>query len=511
MIFAWPVKIWAESSSAPKLDTRSIKTLYPSKTGTPLTLREAVLNTLEYNLDIQISRHTRDQRLTDIVFQAAQFDPTMDLRGRYDRWIAPLNRPIFGFGGVIQGTDPRKFDQNDTGVNFGVTQRLITGGSYGLTVDTSRNSVAGEPTGFLFNPSYESNLSFNLTQPLLRNFGPTINSVQITIARNSSEVEGFVFIQQVFSVIAQVEQAYWELVFARENLKVAQDSFRAAEKLLENNREMVKAGVMSVVDVLQAQAAVASRVEQIFLVHKSVKDQEDQLRQRFSPSEWDLKQTIPLIPLDIPKHDSPLKEREASFAHALAQRPEILQAQKNRGTAEVNTEYAKNQLLPDLSLQGIVGLSGLGESPKDSWDRMLSRDYYNMGGGLVLTFPLGNRAAKSQYDRRQLERQQQEAVLLRIRQQIILEVKEAIRQVDTNYNRIQTNLRARELAEQQLAAEHKRLRLGLSTTRSVLEFQSDLRLAQGREWRALLDYNQSLSRFRLVTASVLDHYHIHIE
>ncbi len=124
----------------------------------------------------------------------------------------------------------------------------------------------------------------------------------------------------------------------------------------------------------------------------------------------------------------------------------------------------------------------------------MSTDFLNMGGGLVLSFPLGNRAASSQYDKRLLESNQQEVILQCLRQQIILEVKETNRQVETNYRRIQTNKMARELSEKQLKAERHRLHLGLSMPRSVLKFQNDLRLAQGREWRAILESNQALSR-----------------
>ncbi|MCA9453836.1 MAG: TolC family protein, partial [Nitrospira sp.] len=170
-----------------------------------------------------------------------------------------------------------------------------------------------------------------------------------------------------------------------------------------------------------------------------------------------------------------------------------------------------NQLLPDLSFQGSLGLSGLGKNPRDDWDRLGSTDFYNMGGGLVFSYPIGNRSAQSQYQRRVLETQQSQVSLLRVRQQIILDVKEAIRQVQTSFKRTRTTQTARQLSERQLNAEQERLNLGLSTTRLVLEFQRDLRIARGRELRAILDYNQSLSRLRLVTASTLDHYHIEIQ
>ena len=508
----WPT--WGQSThreTAPATtEEGSLKTLIPSDSVITLTLRDAVMQALEHNVDIQVSRHTRDAQLTDIIFEQAKFDPSVQLGGRYDRTVSPLNRPVFGFGGVTSGNEPANFDQNDTRVNLGYTQRLLTGGSYDLTFDTNRNSVAGT-TGFLFNPAYASNLSFNLTQPLLRNFGPHINTTLITVARNTADVEQLFLVQQVLSVIAQVEQTYWELVFARENLKVAHATFKAAEELLASNREKVKAGVMADVEALQAQAGVASRIEQILLAQKTVEDQEDQLRRLLSQSEWNLTQTIPIVPMDDPIQYRSEIALQATIDQALEQRPDVLQAKKQINSSQAQTQLAKNQLLPDLSFQGGLGLAGLGNNPGNSWNRLGSTDFYNMGGGLVLSYPLGNRSAESRYQRRILETHQKQGSLLRVRQQVIVDVKEAIRQVGTNYKRIRTNQTARRLSEKQLNAEQERLQLGLSTTRVVLEFQRDLQTAQGQELRAILDYNQSLSRLRLVTASTLDHYNIEIQ
>lgn len=506
---SWGQVRFPESHSVATEDV-ALHALIPSDTVITLTLRDAVMQALEHNLDIVVSRHTRDVRLTDIIFEQAKFDPTIQLGTRYERRVSPLNRPVFGFSGVTIGTEPDNFDQNDTAFNIGYSQRLLTGGSYDLTFDTNRNSVAG-PTGFLFNPSYASNLSFNLTQPLLRNFGPTVNKTLIIVARNTAAVEQLILVQQVLLVIHQVEQTYWELVFARENLKVAHATLKAAEELLASNREKVKAGVMAEVEALQAQAGVASRIEQILLAQKTVADQEDQLRRLLSRSEWNLTQTTPLVPLDAPLQHRQDLSLETILTHALEHRPEVLQAKKNLDSSHVQTHLANNQLLPDLSFQGNLGLAGLGENVSDSWNRLGSTKFYNMGGGLVLSYPLGNRAAESQHQRRILETHQQQATLLRIRQQIILDVKEAARGMKTNFKRIRTNQTARRLSTKQLKAEEERFHLGLSTTRSVIEFQRDLRIAQSRELRAILDYNQSLSRLRLVTASTLDHYNIEVQ
>jgi outer membrane protein TolC len=506
---SWGQSVIQESDPALTEDSL-LRKLIPEDSVITLTIRDAVMQALENNLDIQVSRYSRDVRLTDIVFQEAEFDPTVELGGRYDRRIIPLNRPIFGLSGVAIGNDPDTLDQNDTEFNLGFTQKLLSGGNYGLRFDTDRNSVAGN-NAFLFNPSYSSNILANFTQPLLRNFGPTINQTKVTIAKNSAAVEELALTQQILSIIAQVEQEYWELVFTRENFKVTKATLRAAEELLASNRAKVKAGVLADVEALQAQAEVARRIEQVLLAQKAVQDQEDKLRQLLSESEWTLTQTIPLVPLDPPMKELQPTPLEENITFAFLHRPEVLQAKKNIDSSKVNARFAKNQLLPDLSFQGEFGLAGLGNNPGDSWDRLGSTDFYNMGGGLVLTYPIGNRSAESQYQRRVLETHQSQTSLVRIRQQVILDVKEAIRGVQTNFKRIRTNQAARKLSERQEKAEQARLNLGLSTTRLVLEFQRDLRVAQGRELRAILDYNQSLSRLRLVTASTLDHYNLEVQ
>ena len=472
-----------------------------------LTLQEAVLRALEQNLDISISQQTRDVRLTDIMFELAQFDPTIELSTRYDRNVTPLNRPIFGLGGVSVGSDPDSIDQNDMNVRLGLTQKLYSGGNLDLSFDTNRNSVAGQ-TGFLFNPSYTNTLSLNLSQPLLRNFGVDVNSTQIHIARNAATTEQHVFVDQVLNVIKDVEQAYWELVFVRQNLKVAKATLKAAQELLSSNRAKVSAGVMAKVEVLQAQAGVASRVEEVLLAQKAVHDQEDQLYRLFSPSDDALQQEITVIATDTPTQEAHSQTLQHELELALRKRPEILQAQKNIETGTLNTNLAKNQLLPSLALEGGLGLSGLGKNPGDTLDRTTNRDFYNLGGGLVLSYPLGNRSAQSQYNRRVLEANQAKASLQRVRHQVIIDTKEAVRRVRTDFKRIRTTRTARDLAEKQLYAEQERLQLGLSTTRAVLEFQRDLAIARGNEQRAIIDYNQSLSNLRRMTATTLEDYHI---
>lgn len=481
----------------------------PTERREAVSLADAVVKALQNNLDISIGRQTRESRLADIVIEQAKFDPTVSLNGQYNRQVTPLNRPVLGFTGAnLQ--EITKFDQNTSTVTADITQNLPTGANYDLNYSPQRSFVGG-PNTFLFNPAWTGGLALTVTQPLLKNFGMEVNRTFISIAQNNATVEQHVFLDRVLTVIASVEQTFWEVVFSNESLKVAQAALKAAEELLASNRAKAKAGVMSIVDVLQAEAAVASRVEQILVAEKSIRDQEDQLRRLLNPAEEELRQDLRLIPVDPPTTVLEAISLQEAIDIAIERRPEILQAGKNVESSDLNVKFAKNQLLPTLSFQGTMGLSGLGADYGDATRRNFGGDFYNYGAGLVLSYPLGNRSAYSTYNKRQLESRNAQSSLQSVRQQVIVGVREAVRRVHTDFKRIETTKSARIMAEKQLQAEQERLKVGLSTTRFVLDFQRDLATAQGNELRAIVDYNKSLSNFARNKATTLERYDLKLE
>lgn len=475
-----------------------------------VSLADAAVRALQNNLDISISRHNKESRLYDIIIEQSNFDPNLSINAQYARTVNPLNRPVFG-GTGFNLNRITIFDQRNYSTTFDASTNLITGGNFDVNYAPARTNVNSTvATGFLFNPAWTGGLAFTLTQPLLRNAGIEVNKTFIKIAQNNAFVEQHVFRDRVMTIIATVEQTYWELVFANENLKVAQAALKAAEELLAANRAKAKAGVMSIVDVLQAEAAVASRVEQVLVAEKSIRDQEDQLRRLLNPGEDELRQDVRLTPADAPVTVlEPLSLQEA-IDTAIDLRPEIVQAKKNVESGELNKQFARNQLLPTLSFQGTIGLAGLGSDLGDSFSRNFSGDFYNYGAGMVLSYPLGNRAAINTYNKRQLEAKNAEIAMASVRQQIIVGIREAVRRVQTDFKRIETTRSARIMAEKQLLAEQERLKVGLSTTRFVLDFQRDLATAQGNELRAIIDYNKSLSNLARHKATTLDRYHLEL-
>lgn len=482
----------------------------PQERHETVSLMDAAIRALQNNLDISLSRHTKESRLTDIVFEQAKFDPTVSVKGRYLRTVDPLEQPVFGATGSLLN-QITKFDQRNQSLSFDASTNLVTGGSIDMNYNPSRYSVNQDlAEGFLFNPAWMGGLSFTVTQPLLKNAGIGINKTFIKVAQNNAVVEQHIFRDRVLTVIASVEQNYWELVFAKENVKVAQAALKAAEELLAANRLKAKAGVMSIVDVLQAEAAVASRVEQVLVAEKAIRDEEDQLRTLLNPGEAELRKNVRLTPIDAPITYLETLSLEEAIETAIEQRPEIVQAKKHIESSELNKQFARNQLLPTLSFQGTMGLTGLGGDYSESFMRNFSGNFYNYGAGLVFSYPLGNRSAISTYTKRRLEAKNAEIALASVRNQIILGIREAVRRVQTDFKRIETTRSARILAEKQLQTEQERLRVGLSATRFVLDFQRDLATAQGNELRAIIDYNKALSNLARHKATTLDRYHLEL-
>ncbi|MDH4302055.1 MAG: TolC family protein, partial [Nitrospira sp.] len=310
----------------------------PAERRETVSLADAAVRALQHNLDISISRHNRESRLADIIVEQSKFDPNVSINGQYNRTVNPLNRPVFGGTGFFLD-QIRIFDQRSHSVTVDASTNLITGGNFDVNYSPARSSINQSVAGgFLFNPSWTGGLAFTFTQPLLRNAGVAINKTFIKVAQNNAEVEQHVFRDRVMTVVSTVEQTYWELVFANENLKVAQAALKAAEELLSTNRAKAKAGVMSIVDVLQAEAAMASRVEQVLVAGKAIHDQEDQLRRLLNPGEEELRQDVRLIPADSPMTLlEPISLQEA-IDTAIEQRPEITQAKKNIESGELNKQ-----------------------------------------------------------------------------------------------------------------------------------------------------------------------------
>jgi outer membrane protein TolC len=467
-----------------------------------LSLQESILLGLKNNLNIAIAGFNPKVRAADVTAAKAVFDPTAFAEVGFAKQ-KEQNRNVLAGEPVIKNDD---FD-----FNVGLRQSLPTGGSYELSFSNNRNfndsaffSVVDTST------AYSSDLSLTVIQPLLKNFGVDVNRTQIKIAKNEQEISVDRLRETTMDVITQVQEAYWEVVFTLEDLKVARRSLDLARELADLNRARVRAGVAAPVEVTQAETDVAAREAAVTVAEKSVRDAEDRLKVILNipkGGEWG----GAILPSDAARFFPVAPELPGAVAEALSKRPQYEVAKIDLSNRELTFRLARNQLLPDLSFQGGVGLNGLSArdpSYGDSLSNLSSGDFYNYSAGLVLSVPLGNRAARAEFMKAQLEVAQARVALHDVELEITAQVREAVRRINADAKLVQETRAARVLAEEQLRIEQKRLEAGVSTTFEVLRFQRDLAAVQSAEVRTLTNYNKSLANFDRVRGVTLEKHQI---
>lgn len=462
-----------------------------------LSLEESILLGVKNNLNIAIEGFNPQIRDADITVAKAVFDPTAFAEVFYDK---AKTRNRSALSAVETTTDENLFGR------VGINQRLPTGATYELSFDSNRNNT---DTTFLqgINPAYQTDLSLKVVQPLLRNFGVDVNRTQIKIAQNEQEISMDQFRQTTMDIITQVQDAYWELVFALEDLKVAQRSLDLAKELADLNRARVRAGVAAPVEITQAETDIAAREAGVTVAEKAVRDADDRLKVVLNipkAGEWG----GAILPTDPARFSPVIADLPTAVADALSKRPDYEAVKIDLSNRELTLRFARNQLLPQLAVEGTVGLNGLGDSYGDSATKLSSRDFYQGSVGLVFSVPLGNRAARAEFIKAQLAVAQTRVTLRDAELQITAQVREAVRRIDADAKLVEQTKAASGLAAEQLRIEQKRLEAGVSTTFEVLRFQRDLAVTQSAEVRALTNYNKSLANFDRVRGVTLEKHQI---
>jgi len=466
-----------------------------------LSLREAVLLALKNNLDIAIANFNPKITAEGIIIAKAVFDPVASLTVDGNRTVTPSSSPGL--------SAPTRVVSNQD-LNASVTHQLPIGGSYTLSLTNNRqntNSRFAQPANGGINPSYNTILTLSVTQNLLKNFGVDVNTAPIKIARINQAISVTQLRQQANQVITSVHNDYWNLVFAIENLEVQKRSLRLARELEELNKARVRAGVAAPVEVTQAEAQAAAQVQNVILAEKAIKDAEDQLKLILNIPDGEKIWAKTIVPADTPPFEVGPVNAEASIQEALEKRPEYAAGKLTLQNSDLNLRVARNQLLPSLQVQGSLGLNGLNESNQglgSDYTRLTSGDFPFWSAALVLSYPLGNRSARSAFIQARLTDDQARTSLLNLKRQIVSQVREAVRRIEADVRRVEATRAARALAEEQLRVEQKRLQAGVTTTFNVLSFQRDLAAAQANEIQAITTYNQDLANLELQKGTVLE-------
>jgi len=457
-----------------------------------VTLAECIGMALQKNLDIQISRLQPTIDLYNIDSARGYYDLTVNLNARENYNSSPgspdPNSALFG-----------KSSQTYTeSYGPGLTQQLSTGGKVSVNGDLYRRS------GSSFNSfNYQTDAGVTLTQPLLKNFWIDGTRQTIEVNRRTLKIDELALRTQVTTTIANVQQAYYELVFARDNVLVQEASLALAERLLSENKRRVEVGALAPLDEKQSESQVAARRSDLIAARRDLEVQMNTIKALLSDdfSAW---ARTPLEPADkLVALAQPFNSQE-SWRNAMAQRPELQSAKESIERQNIVLRYNHNQLFPQLDLSLSYGHNGLGNTLDGGFNGIQrgANQFYSYG--LVLSFPLSNTTAKNNYKASKVTKEQLLLQYKQLEQNIIVEVDNAVKQAQTAYDRIDATRQSRLYAEAALDAEQKKLENGKSTSFVVLQLQRDVTAARSAEIRALADYNKAVAALSKSEGTTLD-------
>lgn len=400
--------------------------------------------------------------------------------------------------------------------NLGLKQNLPTGASYSVAFD---NRKTDSPYAYAtVNPSYNSGLTFSFSQPLLKNFGVDVTTSNVRIARNTLGVSEETFKSEMIQTVLAVEKAYYNLVYARQNLDVVKEALFLAKDQARITQIRINVGASAPLDILQPNVNIAADEENEIVAQAAIRNAEDQLRQllNLAPDEWERS----IVPTDEATYKPMKIDVEKAVETAYANRPEIRSAELNIRNAKINNVYRRNQRLPQVDLQVSYGYAGTGgtqiRDPQtlepitpipgglgDALDQIKSSSFPSWTVGFNVSVPIKNTSARAEAKRAQLNLQRQMTTMDQTRQNIAVQVRQAVRDIDTAAKSIVASKASREAAEKNLDAERKKFDNGMVTNFEVLSAQSDLSAARGREISALVQYAQAIASYHVAIGDLL--------
>ncbi len=436
------------------------------------------------------------------------------------------------------GTPSQVFNSGNTAI--GIQQGFLSGTT--ATVGYNSQNLASNNVRSEINPVRTGNINVQVTQRLLQGFGFAVNSRNIRIAKNSQRLNDLVFKQQVITTVSSVINLYTDLVSFNENVKVNRQALALNEKLYSDNKKQVEIGTLAPIEIVKAEAEVASSQNALIQSETQVLQQETIIKNALSrtgvasPSVAEAR-IIPTDSLSIPDVE-PVTPIQDLVALALANRPEVAQTEVNIANTKIQLEGTKSQLRPSLDLVGSMQNNGIAGSPNTVvapidpntglpivrianpaflggfgtlFDQIFSRNYPNYSLGFQLNVPLRNRSAQADLLNDQLSLRQGELNQRKQINQIRVDVQNAVIGLQQSRSQYQSAQKSRALQEQTLDAEQKKYALGASTIFFVIQAQRDLAQAKASEVTALSNYNRAKVSLYSSTGQTLERYNVTLD
>lgn len=456
-----------------------------------LTLEQCRGLALSNNLDLKVQLISPVIAAEQVSQEEARFEAAFFSNLQYTKTDAPAAQPL-----ALAGT---QIDRSQT--DLGVEIPLRTGGE--VTFRLADNRTKTNFTETTFNPAYSSDLSFSISQPLLRNAGRRVNTHAIRLAEYQRQIIEAGTKLEVIRVIAAVDRLYWRLYAARRELEVRKAEYDSAKAQLEQARRFVEAGERAQVEILRAEAGLAQRLEAIIIAENSLRDRERELKRIVNKPSLKMQTPTVLIPATLPDPVHYELAEQPLVRAAIDNRMEMLELELQIAQDISAIDFARNQALPLVTVDYTYNINGLGATRKDSFDLLEERRFEDHRFGLSLLLPLGNAAGNSRLRQAFYERRQRLATRENRRALIELEVLNAIDQLQANWQRILAGRQNAILAGRLFEAEKRQFELGLRTSTDVLDEQAKFADAQSAEILALTEYQIAQVDLAFATGTLL--------
>jgi outer membrane protein len=516
----------------------------------PLALQDAIALALQNNLDIEQFREGVQIANFNLLSLRGVYDILSSSEVNYRSQTIPVASQFAGGGSTFSVT------QRSWTANF-ITNQLIerSGGQWQVEFDNNRTTTSS--TAQLLTTQYNPTLTFSFVQPLMRNFRTDINRRLIQVAKKSLDLSDSQFRQRVIEIINQVQRAYWDLVFAIDNEKIARDTVELTRTQLENNRRQVEAGTAAPIDLRSTEAALEQRKGDVITALQNITIAENVLKALIIKKQDDKIWSAVISPTDEPPINVQTFNLEDATRLALKNRPELEQIRLQTEQKNIDIDFYKNQTKPQVDLVGFYTNTGLAGTPStavnaggfstfnqgvitnlnaaltalnlpqfnptvpvatvigdsvparfdggyfQSLSNLFGQDFKTYQFGVRFSFPWRNRTAEGNLGRSLAEGRQLDARQRQLVQTVQIDVRNAVQAVEASRQRYEAAHAGKVAAQAQYQGELEKFRAGLSTNFFVLQRQTDLATAQGNEVRAKTDYNKALADLQRVTGMTL--------
>ena len=475
----------AYAAPAPTAPATTDRTAIVTTADDPLTLEAAIASALAHNFTIAATRFDPQIARARQVSAAGAFDPVLSANlTRSDTRLEPFN-PLSGLH------TPLYVEKSDA-LSVSLGGKLPFGLQYALVGQTE--NYRDTDSDSLLQDKYSSFAGIRLTQPLLRGFGFGANLAGVRLARAQRNISRAVYQQAVTDTITRTIAAYNNLYYAQQAYENAVRSRQLADNLLAENRRRVEVGSISPADVTIAAARVARIESGVIQSEQGLREARNYLLTLISVAKPATAEQPLFIapPAVLP---APTLDRTADLDRAYQRRPDYRQALENIRRAQADLADSRSAALPQVDLVGSYGYAGSGRTFDEAYRHAREKDTPAWSAGAVLNLPLPLREGRGRVRASKLTLAQARTELARLEQQIAVEAANAASQIDATARRVDAARRARQLADQSLVAEQKRLQVGQSDTFTVLQFQELLSAAEQGEYRAIADYNIALADY----------------